>query len=146
MAKRFLKGGGASFEVTLFVLRFLLMSKLIAILGLAVISVLSPAAGQAQQSTSAESTFHSSHFIIEPLSNHEDNSFTYVDGEITNNVKTEPVTVLLSVEWYDKNGKVIAESTTRVDNLAPGEARPFQASTSKNPEIKSYGISVKNVY
>ena len=69
-----------------------------------------------------------------------------VDGEITNNVKTERVTVLLSVVWYDKNGKVIAESTPRVDNLAPGEARPFQASTSKNPEIKSYGISVKNVY
>jgi len=122
------------------------MNKLIAILGLAVISVLCPAAGQAQQSPSAVNAFHSSHFIIEPLSTPEDNSFTYVDGEITNNVKTEPVTVLLSVVWYDKNGKVIAESTPRVDNLAPGETRSFQASTSKNPEIETYGISVKNVY
>jgi hypothetical protein len=121
------------------------MNKFIAILGLAAIPALSPVAGQAQQSESAVSAYHSSHFMTDKLSTREDNSFTYVDGEITNNVKTEPVTLVLSVQWYNKIGKVIAESTARVDNLAPGETLPFQASTSKNPEIKSYGVSVKGV-
>ena len=122
------------------------MNKFIAILGLAAIPVFSPAAGQAQQSTTAVSAFHSSHFNIEKLSTREDNIFTYLDGEITNNVKKEVVTVYLSVRWFDENDKVIAQSTARVDNLAPGETLPFQASTSKNPEITHYLVSVQNVY
>ena len=117
------------------------MKKFIAILGLAAIPVLSPLTGQAQQSENAGSAYHSSHFMTDKLSSREDNSSAYVDGEIRNNVTKEPVTVYLSVQWYDKNGKVIAESTARVDNLAPGESLPFEASTSKNPEIKSYGIN-----
>ena len=125
------------------------MNKFIVILGLAAIPALSPEAGQAQQSESAVGPYYSSHFMTDKLSTREDNSFTYVDGEIHNNVTTEPVTVYLSVQWYDKDGKVIAESTARVDNLAPGENLPFEASTSKNPQIKWYGInniSVKGVY
>jgi uncharacterized protein YcfL len=117
------------------------MKKFIAILGLAAVPVLSPLTGQAQQSENAVS--YSSHFMTDKLSTREDQSSTYVDGVIRNNVTKEPVTVYVSVQWYDKDGKVIAESTVRVGNLAPGESLPFEASTSKNPETKSYGISVK---
>jgi len=125
------------------------MNKFIAILGLAAIPALFPVAGQAQQSESTVGAYHASHFLTDELSTREDNSFTYVDGEIRNNVTKDPVTVYISVQWYDKDGKVIAESTTAVDNLAPGESLPFEASTSKNPQIKWYGInniSVKGVY
>jgi hypothetical protein len=41
----------------------------------------------------------------------------------------------ISVRWFDKNAKVIAQRTARVDNHAPGETLPFHVSTSKNPEI-----------
>ena len=125
------------------------MKKFIAILGLAATPALSPAGGQAQQSESAVGAYHSSHFMADKLSTREDDSFTYVDGEIRNNVTQDPVTVYLSIQWRDKDGKVIAESTAAVDNLAPGESLPFEAYTSKNPQIKYYGInsiSVKGIY
>ena len=115
------------------------MKKFIAILGLAAIPVLSPLTGQAQRSENAVS--YSSHFMTDELSTREDQSSTYVDGVIRNIVTKEPVTVYVSVQWYDKDGKVVAESTVRVGNLAPGESLPFEASTSKNPAIKIFGIN-----
>ena len=51
----------------------------------------------------------------------------------------------IPVRWFDKNDKVIAQDTTYVFNLVPGETLPFHASTDKNPEIARYDVTIQNV-
>jgi hypothetical protein len=114
------------------------MNKFIAILGLAIIPILSPMTGQAQVSCR-------SHFKIDKLSTRQTERETWVDGEITNNAKKEARVVSLSVRWFDKNGKVLDDVYTNVLDLAPGETLPFRARTSKNPEIVRSNISIDSV-
>jgi hypothetical protein len=114
------------------------MNKFIAILGLAIISILSPMTGQAQVSCR-------SHFKIDKLSTRQTERETWVDGEITNNAKKEARVVSLSVRWFDKNGNVLDNYYTNVFDLAPGETLPFRALTSKNPEIVRSNISIDSV-
>jgi hypothetical protein len=120
------------------------MKRIIAIIGLALISVLFPQAGQAQQSKGAVSALHRSRFTIGNLSTREERRRTYVDGEITSNAKKEASMVRISVRWFNKDNKVVAKDDALVSDLAPGETLPFHAYTDKNPEITHYDVTVES--
>ena len=127
------------------------MNKFIAIVGLAIIPVLSPLTGQAQQTKGAVqaksvSVLHRSHFTISNLGTREERNRTYVDGEITSNAKKEASAVFISVRWFDKHNKVVAKDSTYVSDLAPGETLPFHAYTSNNPEISRYDVTVESAH
>jgi hypothetical protein len=112
-----------------------------------VIPLLSPIAGHAQQHKRAlVSALHRSHFKIDKLSKREERTRTYVEGEITSNAKKEASTVFLTVRWFDKENKIVATSTTHVNNLAPDETLRFQTYTDKNPEIVRYDVTIKSVH
>ena len=107
------------------------MTKFIAILGLAVIALLSPLVGKAQ----FVSPLHRSPFKFDKLSTHQDTMHTWVYGEITNNAKKEASTVYILVRWFDKARRVVARNTTTVTDLAPGETLPFRTFAKKNPDF-----------
>jgi hypothetical protein len=117
------------------------MNKFIAILGLAFIPVLFPPTGQAKVHA-----LHPSRFSIGKLSTREERNRTYVDGEITSSAKKEASTVYISVSWFNKDGKVVADELTSVHDLAPGETLPFHVSTNKNAEIVRYDATVKKSF
>ena len=50
----------------------------------------------------------------------------------------------ISVRWFDKNDKVIAQDTTYLQPRT-GRTSPFHASTDKNPEIARYDVTIQNV-
>jgi hypothetical protein len=54
--------------------------------------------------------------------------------------------VYISVRWFDKNDKVIAQDTAHISDLEPPETLPFHAFTKKNPEITRYDTTIKSVY
>ncbi|MBV8215836.1 MAG: hypothetical protein JOZ08_21675 [Verrucomicrobia bacterium] len=122
------------------------MKRIIAIIGLALIPVLSPLSGQAQQSKGAVSALHRSHFTVSNLSTREEKRRTYVDGEITSNAKKEATMVRISVRWFDEDNKVIAKDSTSVSHLAPGETLPFHAYTENNHEIVRYDVTVESAF
>jgi hypothetical protein len=107
------------------------MNRFMAILGLAVIALLSPLVGKAQ----FVSPLHRSPFKFDKLSTHQDTTHTWVYGEITNNAKKEASTVYILVRWFDKARRVVAHNTTIVTDLAPGETLPFRAFAKKNPDF-----------
>ena len=117
------------------------MNRFMAILGLAVIVLLSPLVGKAQ----FVSPLHRSPFKFDKLSTHQDTTHTWVYGEITNNAKKEASTVYILVRWFDKAKRVIAHYTTNVTDLAPGQTLPFRASAKKHPDIIRYDVMVERV-
>ena len=117
------------------------MTKFIAILGLAVIALLSPLVGKAQ----FVSPLHRFPFKFDKLSTRQDTMHTWVYGEITNNAKKEASTVYILVRWFDKSRRVVAHYTTTVTDLAPGETLPFRAFAKKNPDFIRYDVMVERV-
>ena len=117
------------------------MNSFMAILGLAVIPLLSPLAGKAQ----FVSPLHRSPFKFDELSTRQDATHTWVYGEITNNAKKKASTVDILVRWFDKARRVVASDRTIVTDLAPGETLPFSASTKKNRDIIRYDVMVERV-
>jgi hypothetical protein len=117
------------------------MTKFIAILGLAVIALLSPLVGKAQ----SVSVFRPSPFKIDKLSTRQDTTHTWVYGEITSNAKKEASTVYILVRWFDKARRVVAHYTTIVTDLAPGKTLPFRAFAKKNPDIIRYDVAIERV-
>jgi hypothetical protein len=117
------------------------MNRFITILGLAVISLLSPQVGKAQ----FVSSLHRTPFTFDKLSARQDTTNTWVDGEITNNAKKEASTVDILVRWFDKSRTVVAHYTTTVTDLAPGKTLPFHAFAKKNPDIIRYDVTVERV-
>ena len=117
------------------------MTKFIAILGLAVIALLSPPVGKAQSVT----VFRPSPFKIDKLSTRQDMAHTWVYGEITSNAKKEAGTVYILVRWFDKARRVVAHYTTTVTDLAPGKTLPFRAFAKKNPDIIRYDVAIERV-
>jgi hypothetical protein len=117
------------------------MNKFMAILGLAVIPLLSPPVGKAQSVT----VFRPSPFKIDKLSARTDGDTTWVYGEITNNAKKAASTVYILVRWFDKAQRVIAHYTTSVTDLAPGQTLPFRASAKKDPDIIRYDVAIERV-
>ena len=117
------------------------MTKFIAILGLAIIALLSPLVGKAQ----SVSVFRPSPFKIDKLSTRQDTTHTWVYGEITSNAKKEASTVYILVRWFDKSRRVVAHYTTIVTDLAPGKTLPFRAFAKKNPDIIRYDVAIERV-
>jgi hypothetical protein len=117
------------------------MNKFLAIVGLAVIPLLSPLVGKAQ----SVSALHRLPFKFNKLSTRQDTTHTWVDGEITNNAKKEASTVSILVRWFDKSRKVVDTYTAIVTDLAPGETLPFRAFAKKNPDIIRYDVAVDRV-
>jgi len=117
------------------------MNRFMAILGLAIIPLLSPIVGKAQ----SESALHRSPFEFDKLSTRQDTTHTWVYGEITNNAKKEASTVSILVRWFDKSRRVVDLYTTIVTNLAPGKTLPFRAFAKKNPDIVRYDVMVDRV-
>ena len=112
------------------------MNKFMAILGLAIVALLSPMAGQEQVCA-----LHRSHFKIHNLSARQDSVSTWVHGEITSNAEKES-SVSVIVRWFDKNGDVVNDYNLYLPFLAPGETLPFKALAKKNPAIVRYDITV----
>jgi len=112
-----------------------------AILGLAVIPLLSPLVGKAQ----FVSPLHRSPFKFDELSTRQDTTRTWVYGEITNNAKKKASTVYILVRWFDKSRRVLDSYRTIVTDLAPGETLPFRAFTKKNRDIIRYDVMVESV-
>jgi len=108
-----------------------MMNRLMAIVGVAVIALLSPLVGKAQ----FVSPLHRSPFKFDKLSTHQDTTHTWVYGEITNNAKKEASTVSILVRWFDKARRVVAHNTTIVTDLAPGATLPFRVFAKKNPDL-----------
>ena len=117
------------------------MNKFVAILGLAVIPLLSPLVGKAQSVT----VFRPSPFKIDKLSTRTAGDTTWVYGEITNNSKKAASTVYILVRWFDKSRRVVAHYTTTVTDLAPGKTLPFRAFAKKNPDIIRYDVAIERV-
>ena len=114
------------------------MKKFLAIVGLAVIPLLSPLVGKAQ----SVSVLHRSPFKIDKLSARQNTTHTWVYGQITNNAKKEASKVYILVRWFDKSRRVVDHYTTIVTDLAPGETLPFRALAKKNPDIVRYDVTV----
>ena len=117
------------------------MNSFMAILGLAVIPLLSPLAGKAQ----FVSPLHRSPFKFDELSTRQDTTRTWVYGEITNNAKKKASTVYILVRWFDKSRRVLDSYRTIVTDLAPGETLPFRAFTKKHRDIIRYDVMVESV-
>jgi len=117
------------------------MNSFMAILGLAVIPLLSPLVGKAQ----FVSPLHRSPFKFDELSTRQDTTRTWVYGEITNNAKKKASTVYILVRWFDKSRRVLDSYRTIVTDLAPGETLPFRAFTKKNRDIIRYDVMVESV-
>src|SRR5262245_40646028 len=107
------------------------MNSFMAILGLAVIPLLSPLVGKAQ----FVSPLHRSPFKFDELSTRQDTTHTWVYGEITNNAKKKASTVYILVRWFDKSHRVVAFDRTIVTDLAPGETLPFHAFAKKSRAV-----------
>jgi hypothetical protein len=118
------------------------MNKFFAIVGLAVIPLLSPLVGKAQ----SVSALHRLPFKFDKLSTSQDTTHTWVYGEITNNAKKEASTVSILVRWFDKSRRVVDTYTAIVTDLAPGKTLPFRASAKKNPDIIRYDVTVDRVH
>jgi hypothetical protein len=114
------------------------MNKFLAIVGLAVIPLLSPPVGKAQ----SVSALHRLPFKFDKLSTSQDTTHTWVYGEITNNAKKEASTVSILVRWFDKSRRVVDTYTAILTDLAPGETLPFRAFAKKNPDIIRYDVTV----
>ena len=114
------------------------MKKFLAIVGLAVIPLLSPLVGKAQ----SVSALHRSPIKIDKLSARQNTAHTWVYGQITNNAKKEASKVYILVRWFDKSRRVVDHYTTIVTDLAPGETLPFRAFAKKNPDIVRYDVTV----
>ena len=117
------------------------MNSFMAILGLAIIPLLSPLVGKAQ----FVSPLHRSPFKFDELSTRQDTTRTWVYGEITNNAKKKASTVYILVRWFDKSRRVLDSYRTVVTDLAPGETLPFRAFTKKNRDIIRYDVMVESV-
>jgi hypothetical protein len=112
-----------------------------AILGLAVIPLLSPLVGKAQ----FVSPLHRSPFKFDELSTRQDTTHTWVYGDITSNAKKKASTVYILVRWFDKSRRVVASYRTIVTDLVPGGTLPFRAFAKKNPDIIRYDVMVERV-
>ena len=117
------------------------MNKFLAIVGLAVIPLLSPPVGKAQ----SVSALHRLPFKFDKLSTSQDTTHTWVHGEITNNAKQEASTVSILVRWFDKSRRVVDTYTAIVTDLGPGKTLPFRAFAKKNPDIIRYDVTVDRV-
>jgi hypothetical protein len=63
----------------------------------------------------------------------------FLSGELLNRSKTEYSTILIDIEFYDKDGKMKEKTTERIRNLKPNQSWSFKEDFN-NQEIVDYKI------
>ncbi|MGB9937617.1 MAG: FxLYD domain-containing protein [Methanobacterium sp.] len=81
------------------------------------------------------------HQLTKPLFNNWE-----VKGQIKNLGNTKNYYYIINVQFFDKNGKYLNSSYTKIYNLEPGETKDFEVDYQGNTDPGSYNIELRTNY